>query len=44
MFGESILVSPKVDHITKKGLWPVVTYLPTSVQWYNLQSRMIETR
>ena len=43
MFGDSILVSPKVDAISKK-LYPVTTLLPSEVNWYDLNTGMLEKR
>jgi len=43
MFGESILVSPKVDAISKY-LYPITTLLPTSANWYDLNTKMLENR
>ena len=44
MFGESMLVSPKLSSPNANNLWEVTTTLPDSADWYNINTRMVDTR
>jgi len=44
MFGESMLVSPKLSRPNANNLWEVTTTLPDSADWYNINTRMVDTR
>lgn len=44
MFGESILVSPKLSSPNENDMWEVTTILPNSANWYNINSRRLDTR
>jgi len=46
MFGDNILVSPKLNEATDvlKTQWVVWTTLPTAAKWYNLNTQMLDPR
>lgn len=45
MWGDNILVSPKLSSpgTSSDEIWQVSTVLPTSVTWYNLITKLVET-